>query len=255
MATKLKDLSITSTDLVEQGANPDAKIRLFKKKNASDDDAPSENLLQKAIAALQGVFGRTCSEYERSSYAAHANQSLVQKEAGTFSDEMEERKLREVCSEVWDFTYAIDDSLCSIVFDMDLSEDQKRVMMMTSLDEFAETLRTAIPNWAAGKRSDDKNVVEKSAVQKAAFDALVTAGTVDNDTIYHTPEIDSPAPAFVPTSGVRFLPDFENQGSTFNGGAMEVADGEVTWTVPESGYYRFGVYNDVDNPQKFFATP
>ncbi|MCL2416029.1 MAG: hypothetical protein FWD01_04360 [Defluviitaleaceae bacterium] len=35
MATKLEDLEITSTDLVDQGANPDARIRLFKKKSKS----------------------------------------------------------------------------------------------------------------------------------------------------------------------------------------------------------------------------
>ncbi len=38
MASKLKDLSITSVDLVDQGANPDAHIRLFKRK----EDGPEQ---------------------------------------------------------------------------------------------------------------------------------------------------------------------------------------------------------------------
>ena len=37
MSTKLKNLKVTSVDLVDQGANQDAYIRLFKRK---DDDQP-----------------------------------------------------------------------------------------------------------------------------------------------------------------------------------------------------------------------
>lgn len=36
-ATKLKDLSITSVDLVDRGANPDAHVKLFKR---DSDNAP-----------------------------------------------------------------------------------------------------------------------------------------------------------------------------------------------------------------------
>ena len=39
MATKLKHLKVTNVDFVDEGANPDAYIKLFKRK----DDAKTED--------------------------------------------------------------------------------------------------------------------------------------------------------------------------------------------------------------------
>ncbi|MFP3153123.1 hypothetical protein LQZ18_01570 [Lachnospiraceae bacterium ZAX-1] len=53
MANKLKQLKITSTDLVDQGANQDAHIRLFKRK---EDEPPTDNnegILQKIFEFLK----------------------------------------------------------------------------------------------------------------------------------------------------------------------------------------------------------
>ena len=36
MARKLKDLVVTKVDFVDEGANPDAYIRLFKRKDAAE---------------------------------------------------------------------------------------------------------------------------------------------------------------------------------------------------------------------------
>lgn len=57
MATKLKNLKITSVDLVEQGANPDAHIKLYKSKAGQTDKNGGKNsllerLAQKLAAAL-----------------------------------------------------------------------------------------------------------------------------------------------------------------------------------------------------------
>ncbi len=59
MANKLKDLKITSTDLVTAGANPDAHIRLFKRRDAPQDGEPSESFIQKIAASLAGIFGKS----------------------------------------------------------------------------------------------------------------------------------------------------------------------------------------------------
>lgn len=48
MAAKLKNLKITSTDLVDQGANPDACIKLFKRK----DDFEENTIIKKFINAV-----------------------------------------------------------------------------------------------------------------------------------------------------------------------------------------------------------
>ena len=50
-ATKLKNLSVTSVDLVDQGANPDAHIRLFKRRKEAADgtDDPDRGLFEKFV--------------------------------------------------------------------------------------------------------------------------------------------------------------------------------------------------------------
>lgn len=45
MVTKLKNLKITSVDLVEQGANPDAHIKLYKSKSGQGEENAEKNTL------------------------------------------------------------------------------------------------------------------------------------------------------------------------------------------------------------------
>ena len=47
MKTKLKNLSVTSVDLVDRGANPDAHVRLFKRREAEPEQDPDTGLFQK----------------------------------------------------------------------------------------------------------------------------------------------------------------------------------------------------------------
>lgn len=53
MATKLKNLSVTSVDLVDKGANPDAHICLFKRREPEAAADPDEGMIQKFIAWLK----------------------------------------------------------------------------------------------------------------------------------------------------------------------------------------------------------
>ena len=151
MANKLIGLKITSTDLVTQGANPGAKISLFKSRGLAKNGATQK-----------------------------ANGIQVAKEAQTFGDEMYNEMLRDVTSQSWDYCYAFADSLCSIIFDEELGEDGKLGMLYTSLDEFAEALRGAMPEWAAGRKAaSDGTEIAKSAAgartaeQEAAFNVML----------------------------------------------------------------------------------
>ena len=56
MKTKLKNLSVTSVDLVDRGANPDAHVRLFKRKEAEPERDPDASLFQKFMAWLAKGF-------------------------------------------------------------------------------------------------------------------------------------------------------------------------------------------------------
>ena len=162
MPAILKDLKITSVDLVDAGANPDARIQLFKRKeNVEPGD---DTLLQKILAAITGVFGKAAEE---------PTDVTVEKEAGTFNEQIERERTREICNEIWNFAYMFQDSLCSILNDDNLSEDGRHNMMFESLDQYTAAMRDAIPMWAAMKRHDENEAVEKSTAQEAAFAELI----------------------------------------------------------------------------------
>jgi hypothetical protein len=159
MATKLKGLKITSTDLVTAGANPEAHIRLFKRKDAPEGGSLPETFLQKAVTALREAFNKS--------------DDIVTKDATTFGENIDRKHLRELTGEMFDFCYALSDSLCSIICDSDLTEDGKRGLMYASLDEFAETMRTAALKWAAGhSAASGVSKLAKPQDQQAAFAAL-----------------------------------------------------------------------------------
>ena len=65
MATKLKNLKITSVDLVEQGANPDAHIKLYKSKSGQGQTAMEKNsLLDRLMQRLASMVGDYLKEKE-----------------------------------------------------------------------------------------------------------------------------------------------------------------------------------------------
>jgi hypothetical protein len=156
MAKSLKNLRITSTDLVDAGANPDAHIRLFKRApdgGGSEPDTGDGFVRKVADAVASGiaaVFGK-----------GKLPEISVAKEATTFDEELQREILREVTSEMWGFCYSLSDSFYSIIYDNEMDADAKRDMMFLSLDEFAETARNAIPQWAAGKKAGRETVVKE----------------------------------------------------------------------------------------------
>ena len=143
MATKLKDLKLTSVDLVDRGANPDAHIRLFKRKKVAEE-----------------------------------SDTEVKKDATTFSENVQQERLYKVTQEMFDFSYAFSDSLSSIIWDDEMDETAKLDMMYKSLDEFAETIRNSAPMWSTGKCIDKAvSKQKKPESQIQAFDAFWKAMT------------------------------------------------------------------------------
>ena len=156
MATILRDLQITSTDLVDSPANPDARIQLFKRKG---EESSQETLLQKAISALSAVFGKNAVDD-------------VEKEATTFNEQAEREKAHKVCSQIWSIGYTLQDSLCSIIHDGDLNKKERRNMMFESLGQFTAAMQAAIPTWAGMKLTSTEDV-SKSEAEQAIFNGLI----------------------------------------------------------------------------------
>ena len=176
MATKLKHLKVTNVDFVDEGANPDAHIKLYKRKDeAAEDPAPESpnsdgagffKRLSSGIAKMFGLVQDPGSDEE-----------AIQKNAETFGETYGEAKERRVGDEIWDVCVALQQSLYSILSDGALDGEAARTAMLASLDEFDSVAKDSINQWSAGKTA---NVVLKNvpmddatrALAKAAVDAL-----------------------------------------------------------------------------------
>lgn len=160
MATKLKDLKITKVDFVDKGANPKANIMLYKSESGkpggehSHEEHPKhENVLKRFVAAIGKIAGMKPEEID-------ATVEVIEKGgAETFGEKLAERKMRQINDEIWDMCYALQSSLCSIICD-DEARDNAQELMQTSLEQFSETMTSAISQWASGTTA---SVIKKSS--------------------------------------------------------------------------------------------
>lgn len=144
MATKLIKLQVKKVDFVDEGANPDADIMLFKRKQ--EEPAPpafskeEEGFIKRLTDSLRSAFG----------LAEPGGTEPVEKEAKTFSEEYRMRNLDKVTDDIWNVCFALNGSMCSILWDEEMNASQKQTAMTESLAEFNETMKKAIENWASG---------------------------------------------------------------------------------------------------------
>ena len=198
MANKLKNLQVTSVDLVDAGANQDAHIRLFKRAPAPVDGiTPEEESLFRKFARWIRKGG-TDGGQEGSQEPPGGPQpedpegNPADPETGAgepgegvgkgmklFSETVSRELMERVTGEVFDYCYALSDSLSSILCDKDLNEDSRRTMMGQSLKEFGEAVGAAVPVWARGesaKTAADAGKqagLQKSQAQQAALKSLL----------------------------------------------------------------------------------
>ena len=160
MATKLKNLKITKVDFVDDGANPEAHIRLFKSKDGveppHDEGAEKKpNIWKRLITAITKAAG---SEPDTSELESVIDD--IQKSSESFGERIAEVKNRKIADEIWDICYALQSSLCSILNDEEMDGTSAATAMQESLDEFCEFTKDAISQWSSGKAT---NIVNPSA--------------------------------------------------------------------------------------------
>ena len=159
MATKLRNLNVKKVDFVDEGANQQADIKLFKRKNDGGEAAPSqkEPALKRFIAAIAKMAGLNDEEMEE--IAKNADDTVKKGNSQTFGEKMTEVKRQKVADEMWSICYALQSSLQSILYDDDLDGATAQSMMEESVSEFGEIISDAISSWASGKVSGIKKGV------------------------------------------------------------------------------------------------
>lgn len=180
MATKLKNLKITKVDFVDQGANPDAHIRMVKRKNGEvqenhDTSGKSSGVWKRLVSVFAKAAGIDQEEFKR------AAEDIEKSGAMTFGEQMNERKTRKIADEMWDICFALESSLVSIMRDEDLDSSIAQTAMQESLEEFNEVVNGAIAQWSSGKAASI--VMKSDVVSKADLEIMKSAAKRLNESI------------------------------------------------------------------------
>ena len=151
MATKLKNLKVTKVDFVDDGANPDAHIRLYKSKDGTPEPpqeaetGESPNFWKRLFTSIAKAFSANSEDFES------ALEEIEKSGAESFGEKLNEEKNRKIADEIWDICYALQSSLCSILNDEELDGVSAGNAMKESLSEFDSVIIGAIEQWSNGK--------------------------------------------------------------------------------------------------------
>lgn len=145
--TKLKNLGISKVDFVDEGANQDAHILIYKNRESEPEDKPAGFI--KGLLDLMKKHRLTDPEELQA-----AMEAVEKGEAQSFRDKMSERNLEKILEEMWNVCYALQGSLVSILRDEDLDEAAKKAAMEQSAGEFSAAINGFIEKWSRGFTAD-----------------------------------------------------------------------------------------------------
>lgn len=159
MATKLKNLKISKVDFVDEGANPDADIKMRKRKDGKDQPTKEHGrketggVLKKLFGFIGAAAGMEQEEIDS------AIQEIQKGGSASFNERLNEAKNRKISDEIWDLCYALQSSLCSILNDEELDSAGALSAMQESVDEFSSVVKESIQQWSEGKAA---SIIKKS---------------------------------------------------------------------------------------------
>lgn len=151
MATKLKNLEVSKVDFVDEGANPGAHIRLFKRKKSGGQPGGGSTSRGQGspLKKLLGFIGKAAGMGQDEIDSAA---SEIQKSGSySFNERLDEAKNRKIEDEIWDLCYALQSSLSSILNDSELDSAGAEAAMQESLGEFMEVAGEAVSRWSSGQ--------------------------------------------------------------------------------------------------------
>ncbi len=178
MATKLKNLRISKVDFVDEGANPDAHIKLTKSKGEKGQSTGENGDKNGFVSQLLGFIGKKAGVNQKE--IDSAVEEVLKGNSVSFNERFNEIKNRKISDEIWDICYALQASLCSILNDEELDSTDVATAMNESLNEFTTVVREAITNWSNGKVI---NIVKSEEVTESDLALMKSAAARLNDNI------------------------------------------------------------------------
>lgn len=155
MATKLKNMHLTSVDLVRAGANQEADICLYKSAEVPETRTDAKDDILAQLADL--LEERRLAAKNEPQRPPQINKEDPQEEtydddSQTFNELTAERTANEI---LYIYLSAIEDSIESIQTDDDLDESEKNKIMHESLQEFIDAMEDLVPKLCKSKPEED----------------------------------------------------------------------------------------------------
>lgn len=181
MATKLKNLKIRKVDFVDKGANPDAHIKMLKRRDG-ETQAEGEDHKKSTGSILKRLFGFIGKAAGMDQEEIDSAIDEIQKgDSLSFNEKINEVKNYKIADEMWDTCYALQSSLCSILNDEELDSTGSAAAMQESLDEFYAVVQESIKEWSSGKSASIVRKIEE--VSEAELEIMKSAVERLNETI------------------------------------------------------------------------
>ena len=168
MATKLENLKITKVDFVDNGANPEANVMIFKSEDPAKtptDSQDKENLEDKEMkdagddefipakkGSIKKVFEYLAKAFgmEKDDESMDKEPNDVEKSATLFKDNV---SLDKVIDAIRMNGYGMSESMISIMEDNEIANKQD--VMLSNLQDYFNLTSSAIEYWAKGQVQDD----------------------------------------------------------------------------------------------------
>ena len=100
MATKLKNLRISKVDFVDEGANPDAHIKLTKSKGEKGQSTGENGDKNGFVSQLLGFIGKKAGVNQKE--IDSAVEEVLKGNSVSFNERFNEIKNRKISDEIWD---------------------------------------------------------------------------------------------------------------------------------------------------------
>ncbi|HCI73128.1 MAG TPA: hypothetical protein DHV42_01125 [Lachnospiraceae bacterium] len=166
MATKLKNLKITSVDLVDRGANPDAYVELFKRDAGTEQpkevkpetkpetiekasETEDKTFWKSVVSKITKLFindPETDKEKDIKKYATSDSREPVK----SFQENLLERRRTKICDELWDYIYSLQQTLCMVI-SSDATTEEISTKFQDALEAFNLAITDAKDKWIAGE--------------------------------------------------------------------------------------------------------
>ena len=153
MASKLKNMRLTSVDLVRNGANQEADICLFKSADPAEDPA-------QPTTEEKNIFKRFI-DWFRENHAddPQRDEDTVEKDFSTFDSLNATRESNE---KLWQYTSALTESIRSIQVDKNLDKSEKMKLMAQSLGQFDAAMSGLFGALCDASPNTENDVMAKS---------------------------------------------------------------------------------------------